>query len=487
MTDINKSNVSCEPQVTVGIIGGGIAGSTIALRLAELGVSVSLFEQGPSLVNGPPICHLHAGGNLYREISESQCLILLRQSIETLRLYPHTANVRPTVIAVPLRDKGNPGELLPRLQRLQKEYQALVDSDKHNEVLGAPSDYYKLYQRDDLESLAQKPTPQTPNTLDDWLIPVAKNINLDELKFPIVLVQEYGLSVFRLASSVGLALDQIEHCQLNTHTLVTNVQKNDSKGWLISSRSQSGEEKQTSVDYLINSSGFKTGSIDDMADLKRERMVEFKAAYVTHWPACEGVWPEVIFHGERGTPEGMAQLTPYPDGFFQLHGMTEEITLFENGLVATCEKSAQPKLNEKFLTKISKGWSAENIQLRTQRAIDHMSQFVPTFTDAEVGGNPLFGAQQIPGADPTLRAANVSFSGERYARAEIVKASSALSAADEIVKHLVDIELLHNDLALGHHFPVMNSLSKSAVIAYAEQLAEERNYPVELARPAGLV
>ncbi len=29
-------------------------------------------------------------------------------------------------------------------------------------------------------------------------------------------------------------------------------------------------------------------------------------------------WPEVIFHGERGTPNGMAQLTPYPDGFFQL-------------------------------------------------------------------------------------------------------------------------------------------------------------------------
>ena len=487
MTEINKSNVSCEPQVKVGIIGGGIAGSTIALRLAELGVSVSLFEQGPSLVNGPPICHLHAGGNLYREISESQCLTLLRQSIETLRLYPHTANVRPTVIAVPLRDKGNPDELLPRLERLKKEYTVLVDSDKRNEVLGSPSDYFKLYQRDDLERLAQKPTPEIPSVLDDWLIPVAKNINLDELKFPIVLVQEYGVSVFRLASSVSLALEKMEHCQLNTHTLVTNVQQDEKQGWLISSRTESGEEKQTPVDYLINSSGFKTGSIDDMADLKRDRMVEFKAAYVTHWPACEGEWPEVIFHGERGTPEGMAQLTPYPDGFFQLHGMTEEITLFENGLVATCEKSAQPKLHEKFLTKISKGWSAENIQLRTQRAIDHMSKFVPTFENAEVGGNPLFGAQQIPGDDPTLRAANVSFSGERYARAEIVKASSALSAADEIVKHLVDIQLLPKTTSLEHHFPVMESLSKAAVITYAEKLAEERDYPVELARPAGLV
>jgi flavin-dependent dehydrogenase len=62
----------------VGIDGGGIAGSTVALRLAELGVRVLLFEQGASLVSGPPMCHLHAGGNFYREISDQQCLALLR-------------------------------------------------------------------------------------------------------------------------------------------------------------------------------------------------------------------------------------------------------------------------------------------------------------------------------------------------------------------------------------------------------------------------
>ncbi|EDQ02061.1 hypothetical protein [Shewanella benthica] len=42
------------------------------------------------------------------------------------------------------------------------------------------------------------------------------------------------------------------------------------------------------------------------------------------------------FYGERGTPQGMAQLTPYPDGYFQLHGMTQDITPFNNGLVASC-------------------------------------------------------------------------------------------------------------------------------------------------------
>lgn len=48
----------------VAIIGGGIAGATAAVHLAELGIDVTLIEKGASLVSGPPICHLHAGGNL---------------------------------------------------------------------------------------------------------------------------------------------------------------------------------------------------------------------------------------------------------------------------------------------------------------------------------------------------------------------------------------------------------------------------------------
>ncbi|GAL14445.1 hypothetical protein JCM19233_5457 [Vibrio astriarenae] len=60
-----------------------------------------------------------------------------------------------------------------------------------------------------------------------------------------------------------------------------------------------------------------------MVQQPRERLVEFKAAYVTRWTENQYQWPEVIFHGERGTPNGMAQLTPYSDNTFQLHGMTK--------------------------------------------------------------------------------------------------------------------------------------------------------------------
>ena len=51
----------------IAIIGAGVAGSTIAIYLGRLGLDITLFERGDSIVNGPPFCHLHAGGNLYRE------------------------------------------------------------------------------------------------------------------------------------------------------------------------------------------------------------------------------------------------------------------------------------------------------------------------------------------------------------------------------------------------------------------------------------
>lgn len=104
----------------------------------------------------------------------------------------------------------------------------------------------------------------------------------------------------------------------------------------------------------------------------------------------------------------MAQLTPYPDGFFQLHGMTEDITLFRQGLASSTTKSAQPELGSSFIRKLKHGWTNSDIDTRTDRAIKHMAQFVPAYHTASIGGKPLFGAQQIPGDDPSLRAADIS-------------------------------------------------------------------------------
>ena len=209
--------------------------------------------------------------------------------------------------------------------------------------------------------------------------------------------------------------------------------------------------------------------------------MEFKAAYVTKWQGTEGLWPEVIFHGQRGTPEGMAQFTPYADNFVQLHGMTDEITLFDDGLVSSSKESSQPKLNEQFIRKIDKGWLAQEIEVRGQRAIDHLARYIPAFKQATVEGKPLFGAQQIPGEDADLRAAGVSFEGDNYARCEIVKASSVLTCADALTEKLAELGLVDSKSIGARLFPITHSISDIDITTRSELYTQQRGYPIALA------
>ncbi len=468
----------------IAIIGGGIAGATAAVHLGELGLNVVLMEKSAGLVSGPPICHLHAGGNLYREISEQQCIDLLEQSIETVRLYPHTLNVRPTLIAIPQSDPGQPEEILPRLVTIQNAYRKLVEQDAANQVLGAVDNYYRLYQREELERLAQQQQANPPQSDDDWVIPFAQHADLAQLKYPVVLVQEYGWSVFRLAASVDLTLEALPNCQVMLRTELVDATFQDNQ-WRLTYLDAQGERHTQTVDYLVNACGFETGRVDDMARHHRQRLVEFKAAYVTHWPACHQWWPEVIFHGPRGSEDGMAQLTPYADGTFQLHGMTESITLFADGLVASTPTSAQPKLPLYLQHKIERGWPMLAQKERTMRAIQHMSRFVPSFDNAEFAGTPLFGAQQIPGDDVTLRAADVSFEANQYARLEVVKGSSALRAARQLVA-VWQLKPDAGELSIETEHPCSMAFTAQQVEQQAIRLCHARGYPAALAKVYGL-
>lgn len=468
---------SYEP--SIAIVGGGIAGASVALYLSEIGLNVTLFEKKETLVDGPPICHLHAGGNLYREISDAQCLTLLRESIELVDLYPCAVDFRPTLIAVPINDKGRPQDLYKRLEKLKAEYKSLIAKDVTKRVLGKADDYYKLFSRDEVEALQLQENIQKPLSFDEWMIPVAKNIDLDKVKFPLIMVQEYGLNIFRLAASVSLSLKFLPNANVLTSTLVKNIRQE--KDAYILEYKKGENLKSEKFDYLINAAGFKSGEIDDMLGLKRERFVEFKAAYVTKWED-ETPWPEVIFFGERGTPNGMAQLTPYPDGYFQLHGMTEDITLFKDGLVKSKDLSAQPQLDAKYIDKIYKGWSKTEITKRSSLAIKHLTRFIPSFASAYPASKPLFGAQQIPGVDETLRATDVSFVGERYARCEIVKASSVLGMADAITQKLIDLDYVDSGLYGSRNFQSSRNFTQLEITQYAENLCLNREYPKSLAK-----
>jgi len=477
-----EENKLRKKKAKIAIVGGGVAGASAALYFGQFGLDVTLFEKETSLVSGPPFCHLHAGGNLYREISDTQCVTLLKQSIDFLRFYPFIVDYRPTVIVIPLNDSGTPEALLPRLELLTREYEALIAKDTDNKVLGESENYYKSYDRAKIEALKQKNVLKQPKTCDEWMIPVAKNIDLDKVQFPLIMVQEYGLNLFRLAAGTALILENLGSVTLHMNSIVHNVQKNcNNSGWIVSYLK---EEKslEENFDYLINAAGFRTGKIDDMLGAPCKGMVEFKAAYISQWDDNDDTrFPEIIFHGERGTPQGMGQFTPYPNGYFQLHGMTKEITLYEDGLVANTAVSCQPKLGQNFIEKIERSWTKEETEKRTNSAIKHLSQFIPAFSAAHVGTKPLFGAQQIPGDDPTLRVAEVSFPRERYARCEIVKVSSVLDMIDAISKQLIDLGMMDETMFGKRDFEHILKLNDAFIKEHAESIAKDREYPSSLA------
>jgi len=111
-----------------------------------------------------------------------------------------------------------------------------------------------------------------------------------------------------------------------------------------------------------------------------------------------------------------------------------------------------------------------------------VGKFVPTVKFSTGGGPPLFGAQQIPGKDETLRVGEVSFPSSSYARSEIVKASSALTVANQIIDKIQEEGIVPFIPAKTKLNPLLASISKPEIDKMAAHLALSRSYPEALSR-----
>jgi len=431
------------PPTEIAVIGGGIGGSTTALFLVKDGHKVVLIESAESMNRGPPYCHLHAGGCFYREITDKERLLLLEQSILTARLFPEAIDYRPTVIVVPETDDGNPCDLLPSFEKVRQHYQRLVDQNPLNAVFGPPDDYFKTYNKSELEEIAKNTQSKTITSYNNWMVPVAREVDLNKMKYPIIITAEPGWNTQRHSSILNGTLKRMSGCRIMLNTTVTEVERSSKEKYkltLITKENQNEVVKTLEADYLVNAAGSQTGFVDDILGMKaRHCAVEFKSAYISQWDhAKEELWPEVLFHGPRNCENGMAQLTPYTNGVFQLHGMTPEITLFKDGLSkSNGTNSSHAPVAPKYRRLLAGAWPRYFLQKRTKKAITHMSQFISRFNSAKPSGTrPLCGAQQIPGTNADKRATSASFIGTNYARVEIVKASSAVDAAVRVLRHV---------------------------------------------------
>ena len=158
--------------------------------------------------------------------------------------------------------------------------------------------------------------------------------------------------------------------------------------------------------------------------------------------------------------------------------MTKDVTLFDGGLLKLDNKNSKVNFDSKIQEKLDLGWNKQDTDTRTKRAIKSVTQYIPSFKNATVGGPPLFGAQQIPGKNPDLRVGEVSFPYQNYARSEIVKASSALTVANQIISNLGK----QNKKTTLTNNKLLESIKTTDLDIKASNLAESRGFPEAMAK-----
>lgn len=145
--------------MSMGVIGGGIAGCTAALGLADRGASVTLFERSDKLLDkssdatpcrlgvgfhymdlATAIANLEASIRLIRHLKESTGNSFQVQkeidSQHTSVNRVHYVISNETLVNVP--------RVLEIFEQLRGRYAQMVDDDPENEVLGPVSDFYEV-------------------------------------------------------------------------------------------------------------------------------------------------------------------------------------------------------------------------------------------------------------------------------------------------------------------------------------------------------
>jgi len=359
------------------------------------------------------------------------------------------------------------------------EYCKILSKDSSLALLGDSTNYYSQYSYDDCVKLA-KGVRQSNSNLTS-LSTALKIIDLRKLKFPIFSVNEFGINQFRIAALLTDILLNRENCTLKLNTSVTSIKKQSST-FSLTYRADDSECIET-FDYVINACGYKSALTDSMLGIFKNRILEFKASYLAFWEQNVKI-PELIFHGKRCTSNGMGQLTPYCDGLFQIHCMKEGISLFKNGLTAS-SKELHEIYSDNFLSNYQNfARNSTEVKNLTMESIKFISKYIPTFSDAVFAGKPFYGIQQIPGKDPSLRTADVCFNMDGYVTVEIVKISSAIQAAENIIDRLKNEGHITNNnsiqnVNIAEKLPLKE---RRRLDVQAMNIAKKRGYPPAIAK-----
>ena len=273
----------------ISIVGGGIAGCSIALELSKDKTNnITIYEQN-ELLNNEHYCHAHYG-LLYPDISKEELVQLTKETMMFIEAYPEAILYRPTIIAYNVKSKYSVKELQERCLIVEKTTKV--------------SPFFKKYTYDDFFNL---PTESYLDYFDSYVYNTLKFIKNSEfvssIKFPFVCVKEYGIDYTILRNSI---MNKI----LKTNNIkIINEQKE------MNAIPYTNPIPCTNPIVII-----ATGSYGKVN-------VETKGSFTVHLNNSVEYLAEFVIIGERGTENGMFQVTPIRYNKLVIHKMSEEGSL----------------------------------------------------------------------------------------------------------------------------------------------------------------
>jgi hypothetical protein len=401
----------------IAIVGGGIAGTLAALKLSKVkGSYVDLYEQNNGILQGPPYCHLHAGGFLYPEISSKDSQALFKHALDFAMSFPDHIVKRPSVIAYRSCSNFSTSKLIYKCKTIRYQYACSNESP-----FGNPELFYAIYNLEDFQHVKEYgclPNSDDPARVyhDPYVLQFCKLLDdANAIKFPFVSVCEPGINKKSLEACLR------EEVSRSNISLVLNHH--------VRSLSKSKVDDQV-YDIIVNATGYQCS---ELVPATTNEIIEKKSSWYIRSSLCNTNLPEIAIIGERSSNNGMVQISPVPNDsyLFQVHCMTNDSTVIQ-------------KWDGKGHGPITRIMPLTEIETRGNVAVSIMSDLFSAFNDSvvnKVRSIELCGIQRIACDDINNRVSSL-VQENGYFEIRLVKAMSAESIGTQL-QHKV-VEFLRN-------------------------------------------